>query len=417
MHFQPCRRHNGFTKMELMEEIPRHLEDDEYAMYLRANGYDDIQSIHGVRHVLYMMPQQSLLPARHHGSSWVADRTIYHLDRRAADRPFLIWSSFIEPHPPFDVPEEWASLYEGRALPPVRISQTPISALAEQNAGIAGYPADRYLQRARELYFASISFVDYNIGRIIARLKETDAYEDTLIIFTSDHGEMLGDCGTYQKFLPYDAAARIPFIVRYPAKLPAGSVDRRFVDINDILPTMLDAAGASYPDPGVLPGESIFIHGGKKDRTTQYTEYSHGSKRWVSLRDEQYKYNYYYGGGKEELFDLIHDPYETANLLFPAAPTEHLAAKETLRRRLIQVEKRQGLEGYIKNDQFIILEDFHKWILRENNPPIFTKHESHPHLSLEDEVHKAIEKEPVVDIQQLDLSFYKDKGYIDTELL
>lgn len=417
MHFQPCRRHNGFTKMELMEEIPRHLEDDEYAMYLRANGCQDVQSIHGVRHLLYMMPQRSMIPEQHHGSSWVADRTIHHLKQRTDDRPFLIWSSFIEPHPPFDVPDAWADMYKGKELPPVSISQTAISALAEQSRDIANYPNADYLQRARELYYASISFVDYNIGKIIAQLKSMGKYDNTMIIFTSDHGEMLGDCGAYQKFLPYDAAARIPFIIRYPEKARARSIDDRFIDINDILPTILDTAQIEYPDPELLPGESIFALSPKKDRTTQYLEYSHGSKRWISLRDKRYKYNYYYGGGKEEMFDLISDPGETTNLLCNEIDAVQLKTKERLRKQLIKVEELQGLEGYIDNNQFAVYEDYQKPFFRENNPPIFTKYEKQPHMSLEAEIHKAIEKEPVVNIGQIDLSFYEKQSYLKTELL
>lgn len=193
MHFQPCRRHNGFTKMELMEEIPRFLEDDDYAMYLRENGYENIQSIHGVRHLLYMLPQRSLVDAEHHGSSWVAERSIHHLKENGGHRPFFMWSSFIAPHPPFDVPEGWADLYKGAELPYLKQSVTPISQIAEWKKYIADYPSESYLRRARELYYASISFVDYNIGKIIDQLKEMGEYDNTLIIFTSDHGEMLGD--------------------------------------------------------------------------------------------------------------------------------------------------------------------------------------------------------------------------------
>ena len=65
---------------------------------------------------------------------------------------------------------------------------------------------------------------------------------------------MLGDYGTYQKFLPYDSSARVPLIVRYPEVFKGGEVDRRFVDLNDILPTVLDAAGVAYPNPAILPG-------------------------------------------------------------------------------------------------------------------------------------------------------------------
>ena len=106
---------------------------------------------------------------------------------------------------------------------------------------------------------------------------------------------MLGDYGTYQKFLPYDSSARVPLIVRYPEVFKGGEVDRRFVDLNDILPTVLDAAGVAYPNPAILPGESVLKKSGFKDRTKQYVEHAHGSRRWASIRNGQYKYTYYYG--------------------------------------------------------------------------------------------------------------------------
>ena len=417
MHFQPCRRHNGFTKMELMEEIPRYLEDDEYTMYLRDNGYAGLQSPHGVRHLLYMLPQRSLIDEEHHGSAWVAERSIHHLKENAGKRPFFLWSSFIAPHPPFDVPENWADLYKGKDLPPVKKSVTPISRLAEWKKCIADYPDESYLQRVRELYYASISFVDYNIGKIIRQLKEMGEYDNTLIIFTSDHGEMLGDYGTYQKMLPYDGSARIPVIMRYPEKIEAGSRDERFVDINDILPTVLDAAGVKYPNPDILPGESIFIRDGKKDRSLQYVEYGHGNMRWVSLRSKKYKYNYYYGGGVEELFDMENDPDESVNILWSGTDPGALKIKEEMRSLLVEMESRYGLEGCVQDGDFLKLEEINAGFYRENNPPIFPGRAGGGYISLEEEIRRAVAHEPVVKLKDLDLDYFSERGTIDRDAL
>lgn len=415
MHFQPCRRHNGFTKMELMEEIPRFLQDDEYTQYLKENGFGQIQSIHGVRHLLYMLPQRSLVSEEHHGSSWVAQRSIHYIKENAGKRPFFLWSSFIAPHPPFDVPENWADLYKGRELPPVKRTKTPISELARENQCIADYPGEDCLRRARELYYASISFVDYNIGKIIQQLKDMGEYDNTLILFTSDHGEMLGDCGTYQKFLPYDSAARIPFLVRYPEKTEAGQVDERFVDLNDILPTVLDAAGVSYPNPERLPGESVLKKQGVKNRELQYVEYGHGSRRWVSLRNRKYKYNYYYGGGKEELFDMEKDADETTNLLYGPVDEQAAIIRDELKQKLTEMEMQYGLEGYVQDGSLIVLEDYIPRFYRENNPPMFPKKQEGEYLSLEEEVERAIAREPVVKPGELDLSYFVERGTLCRE--
>lgn len=417
MHFQPCRRHNGFTKMELMEEIPRHLEDDEYAMYLRNHGYEEIQSIHGVRHLLYMLPQRSLVDDKHHGSAWVAERSIHYLKENLGKRPFFLWSSFIAPHPPFDVPESWANLYKGKELPPIKVSKTPISPAAEQKKCIADYPDEGYLRRARELYFASISFADYNIGKILEYLKETGEYDRTLIIFTSDHGEMLGDYGTFQKMLPYDSSAKVPMIIRYPKKLRPGSRDLRFTDLNDLLPTILDAAGVNYPKPELLPGESLFVEKGKKDRSVQYVEFGHGAQRWISLRDEHYKYNYYYGGGKEELFDMVKDPDEAENLLHGIPDQKILDTKERMKKQLTAYEEKYGLEGYVKNGCLNMFEEETPVFYRENNPPMFPEKQKQIYISLEEEVKRAVAQEPVVKLEELDTAYFEQRHTLKTEKL
>ena len=348
MHFRPARRHNGFNKMELMEETPQNREDDDYAMYLESVGLGHISNIHGVRNLLYMMPQRSLIPEEHHGSTWVADRSIDFLKREAGRRPFFLWSSWIMPHPPFDVPEKYANLYSDAKLPQPLVSKTPISQRAEDMKGAFSPPEDKYnaiLRRTRELYFAAVSMVDKNIGRVLDALKETGELENTLIIFTSDHGEMLGDHGTVAKALPYDSAAKIPFIVRYPEKIIPGTVRNEFVDLNDLLPTFLDVARLEYPGTHKLPGGSIFKKG--KDRSVQYMENDNGHKRWISLRDKRYKYNYYYLHGREELFDMDEDPGECVNLLYG----ENISAEisdihDILKEKLTDYEGRWGLENY-----------------------------------------------------------------------
>lgn len=413
MHFQPCRRHNGFTKMELMEEIPRYLQDDEYARYLKENGYEDIQSIHGVRHLLYMLPQRSLIDEEHHGSSWVASRSIYHIRENAGKRPFFLWSSFIAPHPPFDVPDGWADLYQDRELPELKKSKTPVSDIVAANRPIADYPNEKYLRRAREAYFASISFVDYNVGKILEELKKSGEYENTLIIFTSDHGELLGDYDSYQKFLPYDSSARVPFIVRYPERLKAGSVDESLISLDDILPTVLDVAGLSHPKPEILPGKSIFAEKDGAEREYLYIEHGHGSKRWVCLCGKRYKYTYYYGGGREELFDMENDPDESVNLLYENTDKEIAALRDGMRRELIEREKKYGLEGYVKAGDFIRLDELRYGPYRECNPPIFPeKEKGTKYITLEDEIKKAIAKEEVVNLDELDVDYFVKKNVL-----
>lgn len=405
MHFQPYRRHNGFNRLLLMDEIPRFREDDDYAIYLKNNGYEHLQSLHGVRHMLYMQPQQSLVAEKDHGSTWVADNTIDYLKHKSKNRPWMIWAGFIQPHPPFDVPESFAHLYDNANIPICKVSKTEISTLAKENFNLANYPNIETLTRARQLYMSAISFVDKQVGRVYDTLKEIGELDNTLIIFTSDHGEMLGDYGTYQKFLPYDYSSKIPMIIRYPQKVQANTKNDDFVDLNDIFPTFMDVANIKMPDLD-YPGRSIFTN--EKDRNYQYIEHQHGARRWVSMQNKEYKYNYYYGGAKEELF---RKDDESENLF---VTNKELANKiaAPLKEKLIAYEKRYGLEGYIINDDFISFEDFTPIFYRECNPPFFpnnltSEEEKNKLWPLEKELKEAIKNEKVVDIDLLDKDYYK----------
>ncbi len=418
MHFQPYRRHNGFNKLKLMDEIPRFREDDEYAMYLKNNGYEHLQSIHGVRHLLYMQPQQSIVDEAHHGTTWVANEAIDYIQQRSFGRPFMMWAGFIAPHPPFDVPHEWADLYKGKTLPGPHISKTEISTLAKENINIGNYPNEGTLMRARELYYSAISHVDHHVGRILDALEKQGELDNTFVIFTSDHGEMLGDMGTFQKFLPYDGSSKIPMLMRYPSKIEAGTQMTKFTDLNDLFPTFLDLAGIEMPSHLDYPGKSLFDK--TADREFQYIEHQHGARRWVSVRNQAYKYNYYYGGGKEELFDMINDPFETENLILTKA-SEVKEISQQMRQKSIELEFRYGLEDCIENNDFKKYDDFEINFYREANPPFFPKFlrnqkEKDKLLSLEEEIKLALRHEPT-DLHLLDIDYFVEKGILNKNKL
>lgn len=407
MHFSPTRRSNGFNKLYLMEEIPRYRDDDEYAQYLEQQDLGNIQSLHGVRHLLYMYPQQSLIPEMHHGSKWVANKTIEAIRLNRGTRPFMLWSSFIEPHPPFDVPEEFSHLYDDVDLPDMYESDTPVGAIAEENKTIAQGMTQEQLRRAKQLYYCAVSYVDHQVGRIIKELKSAGLYDDTMIIFTSDHGEMLGDNGTFQKFLPYDASTHVPMMVKFPKNRKGTVPEDSFVDLNDLLPTILDVAGCPYPAEYHLPGESLLAPNPEKDRSLQYVEYQMEEQRWVSLRTHEYKYNYYYGGGKEELFHLSEDAREQRNLLADKNQ-EARSIADMLRKKLIELEYAQGLPGGVENGDFVIRKNYEPSMYAERNFPIFPSHlsaeESRNMIGLVDEMIMATKNEPTVHLNDFNLT-------------
>ncbi len=176
-----------------------------------------------------------------------------------------------------------------------------------------------------------------------------------------------------KSFLPYDGSSKIPFIMRYPKFIEKGTRDKRFVDLNDLLPTFLDVASIPYPAEFKLLGESIFSDMNKKDRKHQYVEHEVGNKRWISLRNEYFKYNYYYGGGREELFDMKKDSKEQINLLYNDRDT-YESIRVDLASKLLEYEKEWGLEGYIVNDCFIRLDEYIAKPFFERNFPIHVKY-------------------------------------------
>lgn len=416
MHYQPATRHNGFDVREIMEEVPAYIEDDDYLQFLHAKGYGHIQNIHGVRNLLYMNSQNSLLPEELHGTRWVADRTIDFLQHKSRNRPYFLFAGWIAPHPPFNVPHRLNGLYADADLPQPLEARSGLCSMSEENKAWGDFPAPEYERAMREAYHTQITFIDEQIGRIIDTLKFLGEYDNTLIIFSSDHGEMLGDLGCYQKFLPFDGSARIPLIIRYPERTQPGEKVSQFADINDFMPTILDAAGVSYPGPWELPGESLLNGHPEKDRRSQYLEYSRDSRRWVSLLTEDYKYVYYYGGGREELFDRRRPDSDSWNLL-EHEPDAFQSLRQELRSRLAALEKRWGLPGYTQNNDFVQLDEYIPNPHRNSAIPLFPytiseiRTDKVQDFNFYKEVEESVRHQNVVHIEELDLaSFFTHKN-------
>jgi len=419
MHFQPARSHHGFHRFQTQEELYRNIADDDYAMYLRAVGLGHIKHVHGIRNPLYLQPQRSLVQEEHHPNTWVADRAADAI-RRCRNRPFFLWASWIHPHPPLALPDRWAELYAGASIPlPTPLEANPNRFLAAQRRH-SDYDDPAKTRRVRELYYGAVSMVDYNIGKVLAALAEIGQLDNTLIIFASDHGEMLGDNGAWGKSLPNDPSVRVPFIVRYPKLFKPGSKRDDFADLTDILPTVLDVAGIKYPGQADLPGESLTLTAGSKDRSVHYMEHNHNELRVISLRSHRYKYNYWFDDGREEFYDLERDPIEIENLLnYKLSAAEH-DAYEILKARLISYELRDGLRGTVRNGRLAPFEG-ERW---KGWPPcdagldwqmpmhIFNLLPEDPTQYQPDriEVIEATKKEPVLKLSKLNLDFYLSSG-------
>lgn len=361
MHFRPPRRHLGFHRMQLMEEIPVYREDDEYLMYLKRVGYGHIRQVHGVRNLLYHQPQVSVIPEAHHGSTWVADRTVEFL-RQYRRRPFFCWASWIAPHLPWNAPEPFASMYPIGQMPPPHNWDQPRETLphlmrwAKETSDTAFACMD-HLKRIKALYYGNVSLIDKGVGRILQALDDLGLAGDTLVLFASDHGELMGDHGAFQKSKPYEASARIPFLARLPGRMEAGRTATDRVSLLDIMPTVLDLAGINYPGRRPLAGDSLLGKpGGGLAASRDEFVVEHGTRggRWLSLLCGPWKYNYYFPGEWEELFHLENDPQEMHNLLLGNPAPDARKIGEDMKRRLTEWEKEHGFSTSITDNGKLI---------------------------------------------------------------
>lgn len=321
-HFTPdANELRGFQTRVSQEEILQSRETDDYAQWLVKTGKEWIVEPHGVRGDMYYIPQPSPVPEDSHPTRWVTDRALDFLDSTQGERePWYLYTSFIHPHPPFCPPIPWHKMY--------RAPQMPLPFLPENRGELLcfiNHYQNRYKYRDRGLdlnlvrcirayYYACISFIDHEIGRLLNKLEETGQLENTLILFSSDHGEYLGDYGCFGKRGFHDVSSRIPLIVRWPGSERAGSQCSKPVSLIDLAPTLLETAGISCEDK-VFDGFSLrALADGEISRDCVFSQYADGPNGLYMATNGRYKYAYSAPDHREYFFDLEQDPRETRNL-------------------------------------------------------------------------------------------------------
>lgn len=262
-----------------------------------------------------MNPGASLLPPHLYSSDWAVDRTLEFLENRDQTQPFFLWLSLTDPHPPNLIHEPYFSLYDRAEIPEPNVpawlnsEQCPGSLRThfKKHARPPLSPAE--LRKARGVYYGKITNLDHQLGRLIGALQYQELWSNTLVVYLSDHGEMLGDFGATSKSNFLDPAARIPLIVRPPDdwECARGSVYRGVVGGDDLLPTLCTAAGAAIPKD--VTGVNLLPV--CRDLHTPVHEFLHGQiEMQHMLHDGRWKYLYDAQDGGELLFDLETDPLE-----------------------------------------------------------------------------------------------------------
>ncbi len=350
MHFSG--RHYGLIEHETMEETVPYRDADDYLLYLKSHGVRK-RYPQGLRDLLYLQPQTCDIPKEHAQSTWIADRAAAFLrghQLHRGDQPFFLWASWIAPHPPVAPCEPYASMFRAEDMPLPIYRDRPLASLPspawKERARFDGaqHDPDR-LRRIKALYHAQIAHIDEGIGRVMAELDRLGMAENTVVLFASDHGEMLGDHGLAHKSVPYEASARIPMSMRWPGRTEAGRVRHDPVGLDDIFPTVLDGLGLRYPSNFAPPtGKSLLSRpGGGVDRDAYVTEFGSGASRWISLRSRERKYVLWAAGGREEEYDLAADPEERVNLA---------GRGSRYRERVLEWERTHGLPESFEGGRF-----------------------------------------------------------------
>ena len=273
---------------------------------------------------------------KYHPTNWAASRSIDFFRRRDPEKPFILMTSFVRPHPPFDAPQYYLDMYLNRELrEPVCGGWADTERIERQGRiydSLTG-PEDRELVRqAQAGYYACITHLDHQIGRIIGELIERKLYDNTLIVFTSDHGEQLCDHRFFRKSLPYQGSVHIPLIIS------GGALDSRFAgtrcsalaELRDILPTFVDAAGGLIPE--TVEGKSLLncLENGGKLREYIHGEHSYGELSNHFIVTERDKYIWFSHSGREQYFRLDSDPQELCDLKDDPSCGERIAYLRSL---------------------------------------------------------------------------------------
>ncbi len=352
----------GFDHVELCRN---HTDEfhvgQHYALWMQEKGFD-------WKNYFQKDPQDPArkrnwdLPEEMHYNAWIAERTNAALDEYAANEEnFMLWASFPDPHPSYLVPEPWDTMYDPESLtipqmhpeedfskmpPHYALTQTPkpdFSYYQEPN-GMGLHGMHSHLHNPKELskdvaiYYGMVSMMDKYIGKILDHLEELNLADNTIIVFTTDHGHLHGQHGLIAKCVfNYEDLQRIPMIVSAPG-MPEGRRSDALQSLVDLAPTFLDCCGADIPRcmTGVSQKE---VWNGTVPKVRDHVRVeNHHQPTTFNTRtyiDQRYKLTVYYGHDYGEMFDLEDDPGEIRNLW---DCEEYQSLKQKLLLKLVQAE-------------------------------------------------------------------------------
>lgn len=358
-HFYPQMAKLGFEKIKMYHSLA--IDEDFHSDYHhwleeKGNGLYRDTAVEVSSNTWVAYPWQHPEPL--HPNSWTVTAAIEMLKERDQNRPFFLQLGFHRPHPPFDPPLAFYERYRNKTLSSVprgdwceKFNQ-PIKGPTEGS----GFVPDDQLDATRKAYYAQCTHLDYQIGRMIHYLRMNNLLNNTYIVFSSDHGEMLGDHYMFKKSVGFEGSAHIPMIAVPPSAWKShpssGLKVEAPVTLYDIMPTLLDVAGVEIPPEvegqsfnrwveGELPPWRDFMHG-------EHVAQGHRNCQYVT--DGKEKYIWEPLTNREFFFDLKEDPQEYHNLATHSDKQERV---RLWRNRLIKILENRPQDGMVEDGKLV----------------------------------------------------------------
>lgn len=343
-HFGQSTIERGYDYEDLIdgEGVSR---NDSYTRHLRAAGTTQAQHREPAGRFAFRWKGDP----RMHIDHWVGERALEYLrDKCPHSQPWFLTVSFHGPHQPFDglgLPSE--QHYAGASIPQPVAKASDLKDKPPHFADLSGRSgglSEKEIETIRRSYFSKITFIDGKIGQLIAALRARGEYDNTLIVFTADHGDYMGEYGmVYKGQYVSEALMRIPMLAKPPVKDFRGRTETAFVHNFDIAPTSLAAAGIPVPPTMSARDLAPFWKPQPRPADRQFCFLdAHGIQ---GVRDSRWKLVHYRGRDYGELYDLANDPHERRNLWNEAsAQQEKTRLREELLNHLLAILPRSEAE-------------------------------------------------------------------------
>ena len=350
LHVMPQRDRIGFDDAFISEEgRPYYGSIDDYDLYLAEKGFVGQQFSHGVSNNDYTWRTWQL-PEDCHVTNWATQQMCRTIKRRNPEKPSFWYLSYTHPHPPLVPLSTYFDRYSRKKIPnPLESNWSK-----KLNSHFIKNVKSRWPKLSNELiadvrraFYALCTHIDAQIRVVVGTLREEKLLDDTIIMITSDHGDMLGDFDLFAKRLMYEASTRVPMILLGTTKdnvVPKGKVSNRLVGLSDVMPTLLHLANIKIPQS--CNGISMF---GDKPRKSLYAEANEGPNATRMITNENFKLIWYPYGNILQLFDIKNDPHELQDI--SKVPEMNVEIKKLTK---LLINNLYGEDKFfIKNDELI----------------------------------------------------------------